>query len=90
MGVVAAVERDIAEIRKRDPALADSTLAATALVLAQELDDFDNSATSKSMIAKELRESMDRLRELAPKQKAKDQIDRVAEQRAKRRGKAAA
>lgn len=49
-----------------DPRLAGSALAATALVLAGELDDPDNSATSKSMVARALNETMGRLRELAP------------------------
>ena len=37
-----AVARDVAEIRKRDAALAGSSLAATALALAREVDGGSN------------------------------------------------
>jgi hypothetical protein len=58
MSVVKAVKRDIADIRKRDKALGDSALAASALVLAEQLDDPENSATAKSMCARALREAL--------------------------------
>lgn len=61
---------------------------ASALALARELDA-KNSATSKSMCARALREAMDRLRELAPPKPAADRLDEIAGQRAKRRGKRA-
>jgi hypothetical protein len=47
VSVVAAVERDLAKLPTE---LADAALAATALVLAEQLDG-KNSATSKSMCA---------------------------------------
>lgn len=80
-GVVAAVERDIAEIARRSPELAESGLAATALALAAAVDDTHNSATSRSMCARELREHLDRLRELAP---PLEEVDRIDELRARR------
>lgn len=80
-----AVERQMASLRERAPDLADSALAAAALRLAYELEDPANSATSKSMCAKELRETMRVLRELAPPEVKKDGIDRVADQLAERR-----
>lgn len=83
--VFAAVERDIAEIAKRDKRLAESGLAAAALALARELDKPKNSATSKSMCAKALRETLDRLRELTPPERTMDGIDDLAAKRATRR-----
>lgn len=86
----AAVIQDLEELAERDPKLARSTHAATAVALARELDR-ENSATSKSMCAKALNETMDRLRELAPPEQTKDVVDEVGEARKKRRaGKAAA
>lgn len=80
-----SVARDLAEIRKRAPSVADSTLAAAAQALALELDHPYNSATSKSMCAKALMEAVERLRELAPPPEKKDKVDNLAAQRATRR-----
>jgi hypothetical protein len=87
--VTSAVEADLRDIAKREPRLARSAQAAAALALARELDD-DNSATSKSMCAKALNETMDRLRELAPPEQIKDGVDDISAQRAKRRKRGAA
>jgi hypothetical protein len=73
--VEAGVKRDIAEIARRDPKLSKSGLAASAIVLAQSLDDSTNSATSKAMSARALREALDRLRELAPPVEQPDGLD---------------
>lgn len=81
--VTAAVEADLSELAKRDPRLARSAQAASAIALAREMDD-NNSATSKSMCAKALNETMDRLRELAPPQKENDGVDDLAARRTKR------
>lgn len=80
---VAAVRRDLADIAKRDPRLAESGLAATALALASELDA-KNSATSKSMCARALVEALEKLRALAPEEEAHDQLDSLAARRAAR------
>lgn len=88
MSVAAAIERDLTDLRKRDSALADSGLAASALELARGMDG-DNSLTSKSMAGNQLRETMKLLREMAPKARKKDSIDQLAEQRSKRRSAAA-
>lgn len=88
MGVAAAVERDLAALALRDSALAESSLALSALCLAQEMDS-DNSATSKSMCGRELRDTLDRLRELAPEVKQKDRVDDLAKRREDRRSTAA-
>ena len=83
MSVVKAVKKDLAAIRKRDAALADSALAATALALAGELDD-DNSATSKSMCARALVDVLEQLRGLTPKAQEGDMLDDLAARRAAR------
>lgn len=83
--VVDAVKRDLAELAKRDKQLAECGHAATALALARELDSPRNSATSKSMCARALSETLDRLRELAPPKRTKDGIDDLATKRASRR-----
>lgn len=75
--VVAAVRRDLAAIASRDHELARSALAVSALALARELDR-ENSATSKSMCARALRETLDRLRELTPVDDADDPVERIA------------
>ena len=54
MSVVDAVTRDLESLGD----LKDSALAASALELAAAVDAPDNSATSKSMCARELREHM--------------------------------
>lgn len=84
MSVEAAVTRDIAELAGRDERLAESGLAASALALARELDN-PNSATSKSMCARSLLETLDRLRQLAPPERKRDRIDELASRRASRR-----
>lgn len=83
--VLAAVRRDLEDLAGRDPRLAEGSLAASALALAAALDDPANSATSKSMCARALRESIDRLWELAPPPQTKDGIDDLASRRSKRR-----
>lgn len=85
MSVVDAVNRDLDLLRKRDPRLAESALAASALALAAEMDAH-NSATSKSMCATALQKALDRLMELAPPERERDGLDEVSARRAKRRG----
>ena len=82
--VVEAVRRDLAELALRDPRLAQSALAASALALAAQLDDPGNSATSKSMCARALAETFDRLRALAPPVVEEDGIDELAARRSGR------
>lgn len=50
----------------------------------QEWTVAHNSATSKSMVAKELRETMSALRELAPPKPEEDEVDRARQRRAER------
>lgn len=66
-----------------------SALVESAVALARELDA-RNSATSKSMCARALREAMDRLREIAPPVKQADAVDELAGRRTSRRAKAKA
>lgn len=77
-----AVLRDVEELGEL-PA-GSGALVASALALARELD-VRNSATSKSMCARALREAMDRLRELAPPVLKRDAVDELAAARKVRR-----
>lgn len=89
--MLASVERDLAAIATVAPELAQSALAATALALAREIDASDNSATSISMCAGQLRDTLDRLRELMPPKKETDGMDDlIARREARRAGNAAA
>lgn len=89
--VESAVLRDLDGLAILAPELARSTLAATAVALAREIDSSRNSATSKSMCARELREAMNRLLELAPAPETNDRIDQLgAETRRKLAGGTAA
>lgn len=82
--VEAAVGRDIRDLAKRDQKLAKSGLAASAIALAREIDIPKNSATSKSMCARALAETLERLRALAPPAEEADGIDDLASRRTKR------
>lgn len=84
MTVVAAVRRDIDALAKRDRRLASSGLAALALSLAKEMDA-KNSATSKSMCARALAETLASLEALAPAAPIKDAVDEIAARRDKRK-----
>lgn len=75
--VYASVKRDLSDLARVDPTLAASGLAASALALARMIDNKENSATSRSMCARELRETLDRLRELAPPEEVEDGIDEL-------------
>jgi hypothetical protein len=86
VSVEAAVERALIRMGGE---WRDSVLGATALALAVELDA-DNSATSKSMVAKALNETMAELRALAPSQKEAEPVDDLRTQRNKRRSRAPA
>ena len=90
MDVFEAVLRDLDAIRARDEDLADSALAATALALAAEIDKENNSATSKSMCAKALAETMRELRELAPPELKEDALVDLNARRSERRAGVAA
>lgn len=75
--VLAAVESDLKVLGKRRPDLPDTALAASALEIARQLDDPENSATSKSMCSRALAETMDRLEQLAPAKKEGDKLDEL-------------
>lgn len=82
--VFEAVEQDLAEIARRDLALARSALAMTAKALAERIDNPGNSATSVSMCAKALVEVMEKLRELAPPGEKKGTLHAIRSGRALR------
>jgi hypothetical protein len=73
--VESAVRRDLEQLGRRAPWLAESGLAASCVALAQGIDNAGNSLTSKAMAARALREAYDRLLELAPEEKTSDAID---------------
>lgn len=83
--VVDGAERNVEAIRKRDEELAGSALAASAIALAREIEHPYNSATSKSMCAREMRDTLDRLRELAPEEEHADSLDELKQARERRR-----
>lgn len=60
---------------------ASSPEAASALALAAELDDGANSATSKSMCARALNETIEKLRALAPPKREATGLDAIRDDR---------
>ena len=64
--------------------LAGSVLAASALALAREIDDPGNSATSKSMCARALLDTVDRLLARAPADEERDGLDDLTSRRSNR------
>lgn len=75
VGDVEAAVRAELESMAVDPAR--DARAATALEMARQLDDPDNSATSKSMCAGRIQEALDRLLELHPPQQEDTPLDRI-------------
>ena len=88
LNVIEAAEREVEATRERDASLADSALAASAVALAYEIANPFNSATSKSMCAREMRDTLDRLRELAPEEDHADSLDELKQRRSERQAKA--
>ncbi len=82
--VVGSVTWELAEIGRIDKRLASSGLASSALALAAMIDDTDNSATSRSMCARELRETLRELHALAPADAREDGIDELNARRSAR------
>lgn len=82
---MSVVEALSAELERMPADVAESALAATALVLAEQLDDGHTSATSKSMCSRELREALGQLRALAPPEKKADGIDNLRDEVAAKR-----
>ena len=84
MSVLEGVDRELAELRKRDKRLAESGLAEMARALAEGIDSSGNSFTSRSIAAKELRDTMAAIRDLAPVAVKHDKVDELAKRRADR------
>jgi hypothetical protein len=87
--VIDATLNGLAELAKRAPGIDESSIAATAVALAYEIDSPFNSATSKSLCAKQLRETMALLNDAAP-EKATDRLDELGAKRSARQQKLAA
>jgi hypothetical protein len=88
--VVSVTEAVTRELEGFPVELAESALAATALAMAELIDDPRPSATSKSMCAGKLIDALKVLRELKPADAKRDAIDDLTKRRAKRRAKPAA
>ena len=82
--VVEALERDLICWAKKNPDVAESTLAAVAFSLAEKLDDPTPSAAMKSMVANSLVAVLTDLRAQLPQDEEKDAIDDLARRRAER------
>lgn len=76
--VVDAVQRDLDALGER---VAESAEAVLALALARRIDDGANSATSVSMNAGKLLDTMQRLRELAALSPAESPLDEIRARR---------
>lgn len=85
MSVRESMEREIEEIRRLDPKLADGVYAAMALALADEIDADRNKAMSTAACSTELRQTMNTLRELIPEDDEKDAVDELRNRREQRR-----
>jgi hypothetical protein len=81
---VSVVEAVTAELERLGEPGASSSLAATALALAEQLDEPRNGATSKSMCAKAMVDVLRELRLLAPPKQEDDELDRARKQRTER------
>lgn len=90
MSVVEATRREIERLAAGNEDIAEGALAASALELASQLDDPGNSATSKSMCAKVLLETLDKIRALAPPKVERDVVDELSSRRARRIGRKSA
>jgi hypothetical protein len=84
-GVVSVTEAVMRELEGYPVELAESALAATAIAMAELIDDPGPSATSKSMCAGKLIDALRVLRELRPADAKRDAIDDLTKRRAKRR-----
>lgn len=84
MGVVESVQGDIDRLAERMPLVAECAEAALALALASEIDASRNSATSKSMCARALSETMKDLRAMVPPEEKKGALHGIKSGRALR------
>lgn len=72
------------ELERLPAELAESGLAASALVMARLVDDEDSSTTSRSMCQGRLAEALRELRELAPQDEEADSLDELSARRSAR------
>jgi argininosuccinate synthase len=90
--VIQAVEHEIGALEERAAATGTEfreSYAAVAVEMALQLEHPFNSATSKSMCAKALNETMDKLHALAPTEQSGDGVDELQKKRDTRRQAAA-
>lgn len=79
--VVTGIER---ELKRLGPEARASALAALALSLGREMDSAQTRASAKSMCARVLLDTLNKLREIAPPQAKKDRVDELRKQRERR------
>ncbi len=82
---VAAVRGDLTRWSKRLPGIDKSAFAATAIVLAERIDDEMSSPTAVSNCARALAEILDRIVDLLPAEKTVGELDALRDARNKRR-----
>lgn len=73
------------ELRELSPPVRGSALAGSALALATMLDDPGTADTARTAAARELRETLEVLRERAASTPAVDRLDQLAEARGTRK-----
>jgi hypothetical protein len=77
LSVPAATDRDIRSIARENKELGRGGLAAAALALAREIDDPETSASAKASCVRQLRATLDELRQAATREKL-EQLKRSA------------
>lgn len=82
--VAAAVRGELEAMADLAPKIRGSALAALAVAMAREVDNPDNSATSKSLCAGRLIDAVDRLRASVPAEVQADGLDDLAARRDRR------
>lgn len=82
--VAASVRGELELMADRAPEIRGSALAALAVAMAREVDNPDNSATSKSLCAGRLIDAVDRLRQMVPAEAQADGLDDLAARRDRR------
>lgn len=81
MTVTEAVSSELEEFERRVPGLGSGALAAMALSLAADMDDPHTGSTSRSMVSKELRDTLAALRALAPARTEGSPLDEIRARR---------
>lgn len=87
--VETAAKAELAEIAKRAPELAKSTLAASVMSLARRMDDEGTSSTAAASCARAITEQLRDLREQVPPAQIRSRVDELKDKREERQRAAA-